>query len=69
MNLKNLVQNREGSNCCGGFYHCEKRAYDHEKKDCQECLDDYNQSMSEPIDEDELAWAMSEFGPNAYKIN
>lgn len=34
----------------------------------EERMEDYINFMNEPIDEDELTWAMAEFGPNAYKL-
>ena len=34
----------------------------------EERWEDYQNYMNEPINEDEIAWAMVEFGPNAYKF-
>ena len=35
------------SNACGGFKCCENREFDMNNKECQECLDDYEQSLTE----------------------
>ena len=34
----------------------------------EERMNDYIDFMNEPVNEDELSWAMAEFGPNAYKF-